>query len=165
MADRPTSVFEIGANIGLNLDAIRLLIPDVRLGAVEVNAKASHELRHKGIETTESSIEEWVPVKQEWDLVLSKGVLIHLNPESLKSTYSKIARSAKKWVLICEYFSRTPTELEYRGQKEALYKRDFAGEFLNDNENFVFHSAGFASRLSNFPQDDLTWFLLRNVRG
>ncbi len=160
---KPESIFEIGASVGLNLDAIRDLIPSISLGAVEVNSKACDELRKKNIETYESSIEDWIPATSQWDLSFSKGVLIHLNPQSLESTYTKLARTSKKWVLICEYFSRSVTELEYRGQTRALYKRDFAAEFLQYNKDFVFHAAGFSSRLSEHPQDDLTWFLLKRA--
>src|SRR5262249_21356865 len=38
------SVIELGANIGLNLRAIRQLLPKVRLSAVEINKKAAKAL-------------------------------------------------------------------------------------------------------------------------
>jgi hypothetical protein len=39
------SVLEFGANIGLNLEALHLLLPDAELSAVEINDRAMAELR------------------------------------------------------------------------------------------------------------------------
>ena len=43
-----SSLLEIGANIGLNLQAIQQLLPEVKLSAIEVNQKAVKELEKKG---------------------------------------------------------------------------------------------------------------------
>jgi len=42
---------------------------------------------------------------------------------------------ADKYVLINEYFNPTPTEIVYRGHSAKLFKRDFAGEFLDSTED------------------------------
>ena len=39
------SVIEFGANIGLNLSALKILLPKAELSAVEINAKAVVELK------------------------------------------------------------------------------------------------------------------------
>jgi len=42
------SLLEIGANIGLNLKAIKQLLPQVKLSVIEVNQKAVEELEKMG---------------------------------------------------------------------------------------------------------------------
>ena len=96
--------------------------------------------------------------KEKHDLVLLKGVLIHIEHKELKKVYEKIVDLSKKRVLIVEYFSRTPTELLYHGQEGKLFKRDFAHELI-EATNVSLVASGFSSRLMKFPQDDLDWYL------
>jgi pseudaminic acid biosynthesis-associated methylase len=159
-------VLEIGANIGNNLRALSLLLPDTRLSAVEINDQAVSVLREWGRvdEVFHQSILDFTPTGQ-WDFVLSKTVMIHLPPEHLPAVYDKLHTAASRYICIAEYFSRTPTEIDYRGHQGKLFKRDFAGEMLDRYPDLMLHSTGFASlRSVNFPQDDLTWHLLEKRR-
>jgi spore coat polysaccharide biosynthesis protein SpsF len=160
------SVLEIGANIGLNLRALSLLLPGARLSAVEINDQAVAALREWGgvHEIHHESILDWEPA-QPVDFVLSKTVLIHLCPDHLATVYRKLHASSSRFICIAEYFSRNPVEVEYRGHQGKLFKRDFAGEMLDRFPDLVLHSTGFASlRSVNFPQDDVTWHLLEKRR-
>lgn len=78
------SVIEFGANIGLNLEAIKLLLPNVELAAIEINKSAIEELKKiDSVEVYASSILDFEPdITRE--LSLSKGVLIHINPDELQ---------------------------------------------------------------------------------
>jgi spore coat polysaccharide biosynthesis protein SpsF len=52
-------------------------------------------------------------------------------------------------------------EVLYRGHTSKLFKRDFAGEMLDTYPDLSMVDYGFVySRDNNFPQDDVTWFLL-----
>ncbi|MGH8240704.1 MAG: pseudaminic acid biosynthesis-associated methylase, partial [Steroidobacteraceae bacterium] len=95
------------------------------------------------------------------DLVLIKGVLIHLNPEVLPVAYRKLHEAAGRWILICEYYNPTPIAVTYRGHADRLFKRDFAGEMLETFPDLHLVDYGFVYRRDPvFPQDDITWFLL-----
>lgn len=156
------SVLEVGANIGLNLRALALLLPRARLAAVEINDAAVAALRSWGAleEIHHQSVLDFVP-RQQWDFVFAKTVLIHLPPEHLAAVYAKLHASSSRYICIAEYFSRTPAEIEYRGHQGKLFKRDFAGEMLDRYPDLRLHTSGFASlRSANFPQDDITWHLL-----
>ena len=160
------SVLEIGANVGLNLRALSLLLPDARLAAVEINDQAVAALREWGRvdEIHHESILDWQP-SHPADFVLSKTVLIHLSPDHLGAVYEKLHAASSRFICIAEYFSRTATEIEYRGHQGKLFKRDFAGEMLDRFPDLSLHSTGFASlRSVNFPQDDVTWHLLEKRR-
>lgn len=101
-----------------------------------------------------------VEISREYDLVFSKGVLIHMNPIDLPKAYEKMAVLAKKHILIAEYYNPSPVTIEYRGHTNKLFKRDFAGEFLDAHPEFTVVKTGFAYHRAQHPQDDLTWFLL-----
>lgn len=156
------SCIEFGANIGMNIQALKLLYPEVNFHGIEINENAARLLSQlipsDGIINT--SILDFTP-RQTWDLVLIKGVLIHINPDELETVFKKLAAASKRYVLIGEYYNPEPVSIPYRGHKERLFKRDFANEFLSQQPDFELLDYGFAYRKDvNFPQDDITWFLL-----
>ncbi len=156
---------EFGANIGMNLKALKIIYPKNEFYAVEINNKATEHLKNVISKNNifEESILDFKP-KEKWDLVLIKGVLIHINPDEILKVYNKLFESSKKYLLICEYYSRNPEELIYRGFKNKLFKRDFAGEMLNLYSNLNLVDYGFVYHKDpKFPQDDITWFLLEKV--
>jgi pseudaminic acid biosynthesis-associated methylase len=155
------SVIEFGANIGMNLQAIRLLLPAAKLAAVEINEKAVAELRGlTGLQIHHQSLLEFAGGERH-DLCLIKGVMIHLNPEKLPQVYDTLHRSSARYICLAEYYNPTPVSVPYRGHSDRLFKRDFAGEMLDRFPDLQLLDYGFVYRRDpNFPQDDLTWFLL-----
>lgn len=156
------SVIEFGANIGLNLRAIDTLIADADLAGVEINTHAATELRAWGrCEVVEKSILDFT-VERQYDLSLIKGVLIHINPDELSSVYERLYTSSSKYVCIVEYYNPSPVALPYRGHENRLFKRDFAGEIMKRYDDLELVDYGFCYHADpNFPQDDVTWFLMR----
>jgi spore coat polysaccharide biosynthesis protein SpsF len=159
------SAIEFGANIGLNLQALRALLPDVALSAIEINRKAAEELEKLGgIKVYPQSILEFEP-DQPHDLALIKGVLIHINPECLPDVYDRLYRSSGRYICVAEYYNPSPVEVPYRGNREKLFKRDFAGEMLDRFPDLLLLDYGFTyHRDPQFPQDDLTWFLMEKAQ-
>jgi pseudaminic acid biosynthesis-associated methylase len=156
------TVLELGSNIGLNIMAIRQLLPDVKISAVEINEKAAEELKSNlpDVDLHLASILEFKPDRA-WDLVFTKSVLIHINPEKLLKVYSLIYRSSSHYILVAEYYNPKPTEVIYRGHTGKLFKRDFAGEMMDSFPNLSLVDYGFIyHRDQNFPQDDINWFLM-----
>jgi spore coat polysaccharide biosynthesis protein SpsF len=156
------SVLELGANIGLNLMAIKQLLPDAKLSAVEINKKAASELKENvpQIDLHVTSVLEFGP-KASWDFVFTKGVLIHINPEKLPEVYGLMYECSNRYILVSEYYNPKPAEIVYRGHTGKLFKRDFAGELLDKFPSLDLVDYGFVyHRDPNFPQDDLNWFLM-----
>lgn len=154
------SVLELGANIGLNLRALHRLLPGARLAGLEINRSAHRELSDLPyVEALHGSILDF-ETDERFDLVLTKGVLIHVAPDRLNRVYRTMVACSRRYVCLAEYYNPTPVELPYRGHRGRLFKRDFAGELLDDwgldlvDYGFVYH------RDPEHPQDDLTWFLL-----
>jgi spore coat polysaccharide biosynthesis protein SpsF len=151
---------------GLNLMALRQLVPDAKLSAVEINAKAAAELAINvpGVEVQLGSILELQP-SSTYDLVMTKGVLIHISPDKLPIVYSMMYRSSSRYILIAEYYNPKPVEVIYQGHTGKLFKRDFAGDIMDRFPDVALVDYGFVyHRDANFPQDDLTWFLMKKAK-
>lgn len=159
-----SSVLEFGPNIGLNLQAIHQLMPDAELTGVEINPKAAEELRGLGyVDVVEQSVFDY-EVTRTWDLTFTKGVMIHLSPERIAEAYDKLYAASGHYIVVAEYYNPAPVELKYRGHEGRLFKRDFAGEMLERFSDLQLVDYGFVYRRDpNFPQDDITWFLLEKV--
>ena len=95
------------------------------------------------------------------DFVLIKGVLIHINPDFLSDVYGKLYRASNRYICLVEYYNPTPVQVTYRGHEGKLFKRDFAGELMDQYPDLRLVDYGFTyHRDVNFPADDATWFLL-----
>jgi len=156
------SCIEFGANIGMNLKALKLLYPEQEQYGIEINSEAVVELI-KVIPSTNvfaSSILDFEPSRK-FDLSFIKGVLIHINPAELSNVYEKLVASCGKYLLVAEYYNPSPVAIPYRGHSDRLFKRDFAGEIMDQHPEMKLVDYGFNYRRDpSFPQDDITWFLM-----
>jgi len=156
---RPTRILEVGAGSGENIRALHELYPEASAWAIEVNETAASLITGARV-TVGDLTEVEIPTECQPDLVVAKGVLIHIAPEDLHKAYRRLAASSK-YVLIAEYFSPQPTAVRYRDREGLLWKRDFAHEFLLQHPYFRVLDYGFCWRFdAQAPQDDITWFLL-----
>jgi pseudaminic acid biosynthesis-associated methylase len=161
-ARRTTSVLEFGANIGMNLKALKLLYPVQEQYGIEINADAAKELAKviPADHVYHTSILDFAPPTT-WDIVLIKGVLIHINPDMLPLVYEKLVAACGKYLLVTEYYNPTPVAIPYRGHTDRLFKRDFAGEIMDRYPEMQLVDYGFVYRRDpDFPQDDASWFLM-----
>lgn len=161
-----STCIEFGANAGMNLKALRLLYPQQEQHALEINPSAAEELG-KVIPPDNilgASVLEFTPART-WDLVLVKGLLIHINPHHLNDVYDVLHAATGHYLLVSEYYNPVPVTLEYRGHHERLFKRDFCGEILDRHPDLFLIDYGFIyHRDPSFPMDDISWFLME-ARG
>jgi pseudaminic acid biosynthesis-associated methylase len=167
-AEKPASCIEFGANIGLNLRALKLLYPEQEQYAVEINPEAAATLRSTApwVRVFESSILDFENCRirggGKCDLAFTKGVLIHINPDLLTVVYEKLYEATSRYLLVCEYYNPKPVSVPYRGHSDRLFKRDFGGELMDMHPNLALLDYGFVyHRDTTFPQDDMTWFLMQ----
>jgi len=156
------SCIEFGANIGMNLRAIRLLYPGIDAFGIEINSVAAQQLAELITPANVfcGSILDFQAV-QTRDLALIKGVLIHVNPDALPDVYAKLVAATHRYLLVAEYYNPSPVAIPYRGHSDRLFKRDFAGEIMDRYAQMQLLDYGFAYRRDpSFPQDDITWFLM-----
>ena len=155
------TAIEFGSNIGLNLIAIKTLLPNIEVSAIEINKKAVDILKKiLGVKIYHKSILEFKPDYKR-DFVLIKGVLIHINPDMLSVAYHALYKTSKKYILIAEYYNPTPISIDYHGHKDKLFKRDFAGEMLDKFKDLRLVNYGFTYHRDNhYDFGDINWFLL-----
>jgi len=159
-------VLEIGANIGLNLKALAHLQPGIALSGLEINQQAARELEAwGGCEVLTMAAQDF-SAEASFDLVFTKGVMIHLDPASLAEIYQSMVDASRRFILVAEYYNPAPVTITYRGHDNRLFKRDFAGEMLDTFPELQLVDYGFSyHRDPVFPQDDITWFLLEKTTG
>ena len=160
-AEKVDSAAEFGCNIGLNLRAINLLLPEAQLSGIEINEKAVAQLQAAmpKVNVQRQSIVDEVDAPS--DLTFTVGVLIHIHPDNLPKVYENLYRNSKRYILVAEYYNPTPVSLPYRGHDDKLFKRDFAGDLMAAYNDLRLVDHGFCyHKDTKFPQDDISWFLL-----
>jgi spore coat polysaccharide biosynthesis protein SpsF len=155
------SVIEFGTNTGLNLIALRTLLPKAEFAGIEINAAAAARVQQLNfVDVIHQSILDYQP-RRTYEFVLTKAVLIHIDPDCLSAVYDRLYASSSRYICIAEYYNQSPVETTYRGHAGKLFKRDFAGEMLRRFPDISLLGYGFAYQHDPvFPIDDITWFLL-----
>ena len=154
------SILELGANVGNNLDSIKVIYSNVETTGIEINQKACKILRKKHQCFNKSIVD--FNTNKKFDLVFTYGVLIHINPKFLKKIYSKMYKFSSKYILLSEYYNPTPIEVLYRDNQDKLFKRDFAKELWTQYPSLELVDYGFFWKYDPIkPDDDWTWFLFK----
>ena len=115
------SVTEIGCNCGWNLSAIKRAYPDVQTYGIEINVYAALQARVAGMSDVRTCGDDYPPA----ELVSTAGVLIHQNPEALKTMMERIVEASFQYVLAVEYSAETEQEVKYRGMENMLWRRPY----------------------------------------
>ena len=158
------TICELGANRGHNLQAIANLSSNFDLTGVEINQVAIAELENiSDVQALQSSIQDFEP-NNKFDFVFTCGVLIHVNPDNLPIVYQRIYEVSERYILFNEYYNPVPVEINYRGHTGKLFKRDFAGEFIEQHSGKVsVIDYGFLWNQLHPGWDNTTWFLLEKT--
>lgn len=156
------SILECGCNIGRNIASLNALYPNAEKSIIEISEDAfeivtsNFELKNKqncGIVDA-----DYEPNK--FDLVFTSGVLIHIHPDDLLENMKKMFEWSSKYILINEYFNRTPVMLEYRGEKDRLFKSDFGKTFIgNFPVKIIEYGFLWGHEYDNGGFDDTTYWL------
>ena len=145
--DKNAKILELGCNVGLKLSILQKL-GFTNLTGVEINEKAFKiaKKNYPNIKFHNSSIEEFNSNGEQFDLVYTSGVLIHINPKALPEVIKKIISLSKEYIFDSEYYSDKLIEVNYRGHEETLWKQNFPQLFLNED-----------SKLKIIKQEKIYW--------
>jgi len=157
------NVLEVGCNVGANLRWIATLRPPQQVYGVDINLKALNELRRSlsDVNTIWSPGRE-LPFRDRWfDLVFTMGVLIHQPESTLPMVMSEIVRCSRCYVLCGEYFAEQTTEVPYRGQSGALFKRNYGRIYQELFPKLRLLQQGFLGRDEGW--DDVTYWVFEKV--
>lgn len=156
------SYLECGCNIGRNVGALELALPNATASIIEISRNAFEVVssRHALAQAFNGSILDSDLEAESFDLVFTMGVLIHIAPDQLLANLEKVFEYSRRFVLIGEYFNRTPVALEYQGEDDRLFKRDF-GKFVLENFDVQCLDYGFlwSQIYEQAGFDDVTWWL------
>lgn len=159
----PDSILEVGANLGLNLAALRA-VTDATLYAVEPNGTARDRLASAEILPSDRILDASAAsiglADAAIDLVFTSGVLIHIAPENLLAAYREMHRVARRYLVTIEYFSDKEEIVPYRGHEGQLFKRDFGAIWLDTFDDVELIDYGFFWKRAT-GLDNLTWWLFR----
>lgn len=163
--DAPASVLECGCNVGIGLRALAN-ITDAELSAIEPNDKARAVAASSGVAAKDRVVEgsvQNIPFPDgKFELAFTSGVLIHVSPADLDAALSELARVSSKYVLMIEYYSKNLQEIDYRGQRDMLWKADYGALFMKKNPGWRPVEAGFFwNETTGF--DDSNWWLFRRT--
>jgi pseudaminic acid biosynthesis-associated methylase len=153
-------VLELGAGSGTNMEALRTILPKAKLHGIEINPTAFALLEKVADKAVCCSLFDYAIPAPDFDLVFTKGVLIHIAPDDLPRAYDLLYQASKRYILIAEYYSPKPREIEYRGHANKLWARDFAGELMDQHQDLRLVDYGFVYYRDVHPQDDITFFLM-----
>lgn len=158
-AVEPQRVLEVGCNVGANLRWIAATLPPRQVFGVDINEKALDEIHRAvpGVGAVWSPARE-LPFRDRWfDLVFTMGVLIHQPESTLPIVMSEIVRCSRRYVLCGEYHATETTEVPYRDQPGALFKRDYGRLYAELFPELMLRKSGFLGRDQGW--DDVTWWL------
>jgi len=167
-AERPVRNFlECGCNIGRNVTQLAQVLPEAQPSIIEISAPAFDFVtsQHEFGQAFNGAIIDAKMPEQAFDLVFTMGVLIHIHPDQLLAHMARMHAWSSRYILMGEYFSRTPQMIEYRGEQDRLFKRDF-GKLFAENFNVRCVDYGFlwGHQYDSAGFDDITWWLFEKCQ-
>jgi len=128
---RDLRILEVGANVGLQL-ALLQQAGFSNLTGIELQWYGVEEGKKntRGINLLQGSAFN-LPFRDGWfDLVFTSGVLIHIHPDDLLAAMNEIVRCSRQYIWGMEYYAPEHTDIPYRGERNLMWKGDFARLYL-----------------------------------
>ena len=158
--NKKIKILEVGSNVGNQLLMLQKMGFKNLFGlepleyAVELSKK-----RLIGINIIRGSAFD-IPFKDIYfDLVFSSGVLIHINPKDIRKAMKEIYRCTNKYIWGFEYFSEKYQEVNYRGEKNLLWKADFPRLYIQNFSDLKLIKVKYIKYLQDKNIDEM--FLLK----
>lgn len=158
------TALEVGCNVGGNLVHVAGRLGSDHVWGLDINASALTTLKRAlpGVNAVLGSGRDLPFGDGEFDLVFTVGVLIHQPDESLPAVMDEMVRCSRRYVLAAEYHAEETTEVPYRGERGALFKRNYRTLFEQRFAGLRHRESGFLSAdYSGF--DDVTYILFEQA--
>jgi len=130
------TVLEVGCNRGHNLKALEFLLGKQKgIVGIDLNNYALDKARANGL-VVQLGDAASVPYKDNsFDLVFTRGVLIHIPLAKLPTVLSELYRVSGRYIMIVEYFADEETMVPWRKEIDLLWKRDFPRHLVQQFPN------------------------------
>lgn len=162
------SAFEVGANAGWNLSAIKHAISgyNVNVAGSDLNHEAVLQARYTGLQVHQTGpFGDFTGAaaidcdSNSIELVFTSGVLIHIPPDELPLMMQAIVDASCDYVLAIEYDAEVEEEVEYRGHTGKLWKRPYGK--LYEAMGLTLVETGILGAQDGFDPNGVTYWLLR----
>jgi pseudaminic acid biosynthesis-associated methylase len=157
-------MLEVGCNRGHNLVALRQILgAGADICGVEPNSYALDLARsaEPAARVVQGSAFDLPFEDGYFDLVMTAGVLIHLDPRDLPRGLAEIYRVSRRYILAIEYYAEKDTEIPYRGQEGLLWKRDYRRDYQQQFSDLRLLRNGYCSADQGLDRCD--WWLLEKT--
>lgn len=162
--DPQATILEVGCNVGGQLGCLRRM-GFRRLWGLELQGPAVRlaRMRAPGLLAVQASALAIPFADRSFDLVFTSGVLIHIHPQDIGQVMAEAVRCTRQFIWGFEYYAPEYAEIPYRGQRELLWKADFA-QLYRDHCPDLKQLIEFRVRDRNAEHVD-AMFLLEKVGG
>ena len=116
-------VLEVGCNIGNNLSEFPV---DFDVNGLDMNEKALDRCKEKypSFKFKKASVLEIPFPDSSFDVVFTRGVLIHISPEDIEKSMTELLRVSKKWIFNLEYFGEDNKMIKWKRGDDLLWYRN-----------------------------------------
>lgn len=121
-----SNMLEVGCNTGNQLQMLHYQ-GFAKLYGIEINEESANMAKRNCpyANIRQGSVFKMPFPDSYFDIVFTSGVLIHIHPDEIHKGMSEIYRVTKKYIWGLEYYAEEYEEIEYRGNKNKLWKTDF----------------------------------------
>ena len=130
------SVCEAGCNIGNNLSAFP---SNFRVHGIDANEGAIEKAKERYQNFT-FNVENLKNISQSdssFDVVFTRGVLIHIPDEEMEQVMNELLRITKKWVFNLEYFGEDGKMIKWKRGNDLLWFRDMEKRWSKFNTKII----------------------------
>lgn len=116
-------VCEVGCNVGNNLFGFP---KNYDVTGIDLNEHAlkQAQIKFPNFKFQNGSILDLPFDTDSFDLVFTRGVLIHIHPNNLKSAMNELFRVSKTWIFNLEYYGENNKMIDWKRGKDLLWYRD-----------------------------------------
>lgn len=128
--DRETKILEVGCNIGLELMFLKR-IGFKYLYGIELQQYAVDIARQKNsdIVVMQGDASNLPFTDDEFGMVFTSGVLIHISEEELPKVLLEIIRCSNRYIWGCESYAPDTRPVKFRGYSNMYWHRDYVQQF------------------------------------
>ncbi len=129
-------ILEVGCNVGNNLKSFP---PYYDVHGLDLNKKALAKAKRSfpDFKFEEGSILKMPYDDAYFDLVFTRGVLIHIPKSDMPLAISELLRVSKKWICNMEYFGEDGKMIKWRRGDNLLWYRDMKKWWSNQNVEII----------------------------
>jgi len=129
-------ILEAGCNIGNNLSSFP---ENYEIYGLDLNEKALEKCkaRYQSFKFEKGSLLNIPFPDSFFDIVFTRGVLIHIAPENLDSVLSELLRVSKKWIFNLEYHGEDNKMIKWKRGDDMLWYRNMKERWIKYNVEII----------------------------